>query len=200
MGVLLGQSSRSTIRSVEPTRKGTWLEPIKNKYRCATCGKWHEGPALAYGFEAPAVYYQIPAEQRQDRCELSSDTCAIDMKHFFIVGNLEIPIIGRRQKFVWSPWVSLSEKNFKRVGELWEQPGRETEPPYFGWLSSIIPGYPTSEPIATRVHTRMLGIRPRIELEPTEFQLSKDQVNGITWERALELDAMAMHASKPARK
>jgi hypothetical protein len=160
----------------------------------------HDGPALAYGFEAPLLYYQIPQVERNARCELLSDQCVIDEKFFFVVGNLEIPILGRKEKFVWSPWVSLSQKNFLRASELWEQTGRESEPPYFGWLSSDIPGYPTTEPIATRVHTRKVGVRPWIELEPTKFQLAQDQIHGVTWERALGLDAVVMHAIRSGSK
>ncbi len=36
-----------------------------------------------------------------------------------------------------------------------------------------------------------LGIRPSIELEPTDHPLAKEQRDGITWERVLQINAAA---------
>src|SRR5258708_6533261 len=131
-----------------------------SSYRCATCGQIHEGPALAYGFAAPVLYYQIPEPERKARSKLSSELCVIDAKHFFVVGNIELPIIGSEKHFVWSVWVSISEQDMRRTTELWKQPGRESEPPYFGWLSSSLPVYRQTLNLKARVHTRPVGIRP----------------------------------------
>src|SRR5207248_5640632 len=98
---------------------------------------------------------------------------------FFIVGNLEIPVIGHAEHFSWDVWVSLSKDNFKRAYQLWTTPGRESEPPYFGWLSTRLPGYPDTLHLKTHVHTREVGRRPRVELEPTDHPLAVEQRAGI---------------------
>src|SRR5688572_24863994 len=108
-------------------------------YICKTCGKQHEGPPLNYGAHAPALWYDIPENERGKRTLLSSDQCEIDNQYFFILGNVDIPIIGTNQIFSWSVWVSLSDKNYKRTSELWNVAGREKEPAYFGWLSTFLP-------------------------------------------------------------
>ncbi|HZS09300.1 MAG TPA: DUF2199 domain-containing protein [Blastocatellia bacterium] len=164
-------------------------------YTCRCCGKYHDGLPLSYGAEAPAYYFGIPEKERRNRCELSSDACIIDDQHYFIVGNLELLIIGSDEIFSWDVWVSLSEKNFKRACNLWNTEGRESEPPYFGWLSTSIPGYPETLSLKTNVHAREVGRRPFIELEPTDHPLAVEQREGITWERVQEIAEIVLHSA-----
>jgi hypothetical protein len=138
----------------------------------------------------------MPEAERRQRCLISSDQCIIDDEHFFIRGNLELPIIGSEELFVWGVWVSLSEANYNRASELLEQSGRESEPPYFGWLSTALPGYPDTVNLKTHVHTRPVGVRPSIELEPTDHLLAVEQRQGITWERIQELAVVVLHGGQ----
>ncbi len=80
-----------------------------------------------------------------------------------------------------------------RRGDFWEQPGRESEPPYFGWLSSVVPGYPKTLSLNTMVHTRPVGARPLIELEPTDHPLAVEQRDGISWDRIQQIAELARH-------
>ena len=89
--------------------------------------------------------------------------------------------------------------DFKRALQLWEQPGRESEPPSFGWLSTSLPGYPETLHLKTMVHTREVGRRPRVELEPTDHPLAVEQRQGITWERVQEIAERMLHGSGPGR-
>ncbi|MFO0865350.1 MAG: DUF2199 domain-containing protein [Gemmataceae bacterium] len=163
------------------------------RWKCASCGQWHDDLPLAFGPPAPAIWYTIPEAEREQRAMLSSDMCLIDEQHGFIVGNLELPIIGSDQRFSWDVWVSLSLPNFKRAFQLWEQQGRESEPPYFGWLSTHLPGYPETLHLKTMVHTREVGRRPRIVLEPTDHPLAIEQRQGITMSRVQEIAALVLH-------
>jgi len=165
-------------------------------YVCGTCGQRHAGLPLAYGPPAPVYWYSIPEAERERRCLLSSDQCIIDDAHFFLVGNLEIPILGSEERFSWDVWVSLSAANFARACELWEQPGRESEPPYFGWLNTTLPGYPHTVSLKTHVHTREVGVRPYVELEPTDHPLAVEQREGISWERVREIAELMLHGPK----
>ena len=162
-------------------------------YFCKTCGKQHEGPPLSYGSPAPAYWYGIPESELTKRAILSSDQCEIDNQFFFVGGNIEIPIIGTEQIFGWSVWVSLSDNSYKRVSELWNTAGREKEPPYFGWLSTSLPIYPDTINLKTMVHTRPVGERPYVELEPTNHPLAIEQRNGISWERVQEIAELVLH-------
>jgi len=162
-------------------------------YRCKSCGELHEGPPLSYGAAAPAAYYGVPEEEREKRCLLSSDQCVIDDENFFILGNIYLRIIDREKTFNWTVWVSLSEANFNRASELWEMPGREKEPPYFGWLSTALPCYPSTLSLKTNVQTQPIGERPVVELQESDHPLAKEQKEGIVWARVEEFASMILH-------
>ncbi|MBX6724249.1 MAG: DUF2199 domain-containing protein, partial [Dactylosporangium sp.] len=69
-----------------------------------------------------------------------------------------MPIKRTDHFFFWNVWVSLSRKNFFRALDVWERPGREAEPPYFGWLSNELPGCALSTlNLKTNLHTRPVG-------------------------------------------
>jgi len=162
-------------------------------YQCRTCGQYHDELPLHYGAAAPVAYYGVPDAERKTRPLLSLNQCIIDDKHFFIVGNIDIPIIDHDEMFSWDVWVSLSAQNFQRVCELWTTKGRESEPPYLGWLSTLLPGYPDTTHLKTQVHTREVKRRPFIELEPTDHPLAVEQRTGITWERVQEIAELVRH-------
>ncbi len=102
-------------------------------------------------------------------------------------------MIGCEERFSWDVWVSLSDRNFERTCELWEQNGRESEPPYFGWLSTALPGYPETVNLRTMVQTRELGRRPSVELEPSDHPLAVEQREGITIARVQEIAELVLH-------
>jgi Uncharacterized protein conserved in bacteria (DUF2199) len=47
--------------------------------------------------------------------------------------------------------------------------------------------------LKTHVHTREVGRRPFIELEPTDHPLAVEQRDGITWERVQEIAEQVLH-------
>jgi hypothetical protein len=158
---------------------------------CSVCGARHEDMPLCFIAPMPAMAAGVPDEERDRRVALSSDQCVVDGEHFFILGNLDIPILGRDDAFRWSLWSSLSKTNFERASELWETVGRETEPPYFGWLSTALPGYPDTLSLKLRVRTQPVGVRPLIDVLEQDHPLYPDQSEGISWKRACELSHAA---------
>jgi hypothetical protein len=101
----------------------------------------------------PTYYLMVPPAEREQRCWLTDDLCVIDGEHFFIYGSLEVPIHGHTAPFSWGVWVSLNERDYNRAEELMGVEGRESEPPYLGWLSSDIPLYPPCLELACEVRT-----------------------------------------------
>jgi hypothetical protein len=162
-------------------------------FECRTCGETHDGPPPAVGFPVPDPLLAVPEEDRARRALLSSDQCVIDDEHYFVLGCLEIPVQGGTDPFVWMVWTSLSRASFRRASDLWTTEGRESEPPYFGWLSSRIPGYPDTTNLKCLVHTRPVGERPFVELEPTDHPLAVDQRRGIPRDRLNALVERALH-------
>lgn len=162
------------------------------RFKCTSCSEWHEGmPTL--GARAPLYYYSIPKEEREERCALGSDDCVIDQEHFFVRGCLEIPVHGESELFSWGVWVSLSRVDFEQWIRVFDVPSRSHVGPFLGWLSAALPTYPSTENLKTRVHLRDNGIRPYIELEPTDHPLAIEQRNGISVARVAELYAKCVH-------
>ncbi|MCD0483550.1 DUF2199 domain-containing protein [Streptacidiphilus sp. ASG 303] len=154
---------------------------------------------MDYTAEAPAVW--DPAFADADDCLLSSDQCVIRAQHYFVKGLIEIPVIGSGEVFSWAVWVSLSRENFFRAADLWDTAGREAEKPYFGWLTTDLAAYsPTTLHLRTRVHTRPVGERPFVELEPTDHPLAVEQRTGITRNRVREIAEAVLHPSRDRKQ
>ncbi|MGG3452303.1 DUF2199 domain-containing protein [Domibacillus aminovorans] len=157
-------------------------------YLCNYCGKYHDELPMSYGSPVPEYYYDVPTDEQESRIEMNEDMYIIDDKYFFVRGCIEIPVVDGEEPFIWDVWVSLSEMNFDKTIDYWEVRGREQElEPMFGWLSTSIPCYPETIDLKTMVHTRSVGMRPYIELEPTEHLLAIEQREGITIERIKQI-------------
>jgi hypothetical protein len=153
---------------------------------------------MAWHFSSPDAWSALSPLDRENGGKLSSNQCEINNEHFFVLGLIEIPVIGRDERFVWGAWVSLSKSNYERACELWQDPGRVNESGYFGWLCNAIPGYPETLYLKAEVHSRDVGVRPFIELEPTKHPLALEQANGITFARVTEI-AEQMHHGRGER-
>ena len=173
---------RAIIDSVKPTT-----------FQCSCCGHTLDGPPLSWHLNAPDAWTGLSAlDRRFGGNTIDSDLCIIHQKDYFIHGLIEIPVLDGEGPFAWGVWVSLSKDNFNRSCDLWDDPARVNEPAYFGWLSNSLPGYPETLNLKTAVHNRAVGMRPYIELEPTEHPLALEQANGITTARVREI-AERMH-------
>ncbi|MGW9211080.1 DUF2199 domain-containing protein [Embleya sp. NPDC055664] len=145
-------------------------------------------------YSAAAPYVWDPSFADAPDCLLSSDQCVINGQHYLVKGLVEIPVIGSDEVFSWGVWASLSRESFVRMADLWDTPGREAETPYFGWLSTDLPLYsPSTVNLKTHVHSRPVGDRPFIELEPTDHPLAVEQRTGITPDRVREIAESILH-------
>lgn len=160
-------------------------------YSCGSCGEWHDELPLSYG--APFPEYWTDELAGDEASGLSEDQCVIKGEHFFVHGLIEIPVTDAGETFSWGVWVSLSQANYDRMSELWETEGRESEPPYFGWLSTQLPYSPETLNLKTLLHTRAVGERPVIELEPTDHPLAVEQRTGISLDRVKEVAGLMLH-------
>jgi hypothetical protein len=163
-------------------------------FKCASCGEVHDGMP-SFGARAPLSYYHVPQDERDSRCDLGTDDCVIDKEIFFIRGCIEIPVVGETEPFSWGVWVSLSEANFTEWGNSYTLERRAHIGPFFGWLNALLTPYPDTINLKTMVHLRDNGIRPYIELQPTDHPLAIEQSNGITVDRVAELYSLIMHST-----
>jgi hypothetical protein len=167
--------------------------PESDSFICTTCGERHEGLG-GLSFAAPFHYQQMSASEQSSSAFLNADLCSINSEDFFVRGCLEIPLHGRGEPFIWGVWVSLSKSNFDRYVGTFGQ-NDIAEGPYFGWFCNRLPGYPDTLHLKTNVYFRSGGVRPRIELEPTEHPLAIDQRRGMSAQALREIFEANVHAS-----
>ena len=161
-------------------------------FTCRCCGQRHDELPLSFHAEAPAYWSDDLAQDEPS--ELTPELCIITGEHHFIRGLVQLPIIGGDDVFDWGVWVSLSKDSFQRVLDSWETPGREMEPPFFGWFSTELSQYsPSTINLKTHVHTRAVGTHPLIELEPTDHPLAVEQRMGITMDRVRQIAEAILH-------
>jgi hypothetical protein len=154
----------------------------------------HKELPLSYAPAAPEAWRPRFGAEPSPRGSLGDETCVIDGVGQFIRGRVLLPLIdGPEPHFEWGAWASLSETNFQRSLRLWTTVGRESERPYFGWFSSVIPCYPATFNLKCMVHTGSVGERPTFELEPTDHPLSVEQREGITMVRVVEFACELLH-------
>jgi hypothetical protein len=153
-------------------------------YRCTTCGKVHDDlPDI--GSDRPDHWWGVPEEERDKRIKLTSDTCVIDDRDYFIRGVIEIPIHDYPRGFGFGVWVSQKKENFMKYLDNWDS---DAIGPFFGWLCTRIAYYgEDTRSLKSMAHFRAGGLRPRIELEATDHPLAIDQREGISLDKAWEI-------------
>jgi hypothetical protein len=148
---------------------------------CPVCHTPHSGLPMGYRLEFPADNnYPDGAVQFERGGELVR---AVDDR--FILANIELPVKGRpRDQFVWTCWISLSHESYARMQRLWNKRDRAKQEWAFGYVSIWLPTYePSTFALKSRVHTRAVGLRPWVELEPTDHPLAVEQREGISDQR-----------------
>ncbi len=165
------------------------LNPFKkNKkviYKCSCCGLHYDVIPLCFGSDYPDYYYSIPPEERDKRTEMAESLCVVDAQHFFHRCRLIIPINDYHEDFIWNVWVSISEDNFRKRNDLWDNSDRINEEPYFGWLQTIIPTYGDTINIKTIAFEQEVGFIPELQIIEENHPLQIDQEKGITLKKAM---------------
>ena len=167
---------------------------VEFEFKCVGCGQIHRGMPT-FGADHPLSYYAVPENERDKRCAVGSDDCIIDGECFFVRGCLEIPVHGADEPFEWGVWVSLSETSYRQWRACFGESKRSHVGPFFGWLNAWLKPYPDTVNLKTVAHLRDNGIRPRIELDPTEHPLAVEQRDCVSHERLAEIYAIMMHGA-----
>lgn len=163
---------------------------IKDKkpiYKCSCCGQEYDEIPLCFGPDYPDYYFSIPPDEREKRVELIESLCVVDEDHFFHRCRLNIPIIDHNEDFIWNVWTSISKENFIKRNDLWTNPDRINEPPYFGWLQTIIPTYGETLNIKTLAFEQTAGLIPKLEIIEENHMLYVHQKHGMTLQKAFSI-------------
>jgi hypothetical protein len=164
------------------------------RWYCATCGAEHDDLPFDWHYDAPA-YWDGPRAEGDD---LTSDLCVWTdddgARAYFIRGLLPIPVADADQVFNYGVWSTLSAASFERVLDLWDDPRRTEEPPYFGYLSNAIADFPDTLGLHVDVITAELEVRPRLVLHDADHPLVRAQRDGVTTDFVREVARSHLHS------
>ena len=134
---------------------------------------------------------------RSEEDVLTSDLCRwtddAGEPAYFIRGVLTIPVLDDEDDFRYGAWSSLSQRSYERVIELWDDSARTEDPPYFGWFSNTLPGYPDTVNLPLDVVTQPDDLRPELVLHEGDHPLIREQREGITIARVREIAELNFH-------
>jgi hypothetical protein len=151
-------------------------------FTCDTCGKVHDLAEISFGTHAPDPWGGLTDAERAIS-ELGDETCITrhenGEQNYFIRARIILPIRGTARTFEWGVWCSLSERSFNELTAHWYDPARTKLGPHFGWLCTRLSPYPNTVLLKTLVHQQPVGVRPTVELEPTDHPLAVQQRDGI---------------------
>ncbi|OYV04887.1 MAG: hypothetical protein CFE26_14495 [Verrucomicrobiales bacterium VVV1] len=164
-------------------------------WKCHACQIEHDDLPDCFGIEAPWPAL-VPEAEFETRVILGRDQCIVDDEHFFVRGHIQIPILGRENPLQFSVWSSLSEESFCHMCDRYEASDRDSDPPYFGWLSSFISVYPNTIHLKLSGQSRPLGFTPLFIVQPTDHLLATEQQKGITEARWHEIAHHFLHKGK----
>ncbi len=142
---------------------------------------------LCFGSDYPDYYYSVPADEREERIEMKESLCVVDERHFFHRGRLTIPINDYKEDLIFNVWTSISEDNFGLRMDLWEDPTRINQEPYFGWLQTHVPTYGDTLNLKTIAMENEVGLIPTIKMIEENHQLTIDQDRGISYNDAIRI-------------
>jgi hypothetical protein len=179
-----------------------WKKFQHRSWACASCGETHVGlfdlgcakPDFWQSSEQPLANSAIVGSKH---C-LTEDFCILDNEHYFVRCLLRLPLVGSPgEYFGLGVWSTLAPKNFDKYASTFDRGEQEDLGPWFGWLSNRLKGYPDTLSLKCQVHPQPGRQRPLLELKPTEHPLARESLQGITYERLLEIYAANGHAAGP---
>jgi hypothetical protein len=169
-------------------------------HRCAQCGSEHDLAELEPTFKYPDAYLDVPEAERAHRTLVGPSDCRIrdaedTERRYFLRTLLPVPVRGEDQPCCWGIWVEVSEADFQRAWDLWDDPAQGSEPAFAARLANSIPLYPPTLGLPGRVQLVDEKTRPTFTLA-TELThpLAEEQRSGVYPERVFEWLSRQLHA------
>ncbi len=176
-----------------------WRRLTERPWKCSKCQVEHSGIFDLACF-APAAWrhdeaYEPNSALRMDGDFLSEDFCVIDGQNFLVRGVLQLPLLkSGGLTFGYGVWSTLSRSNFEKYLADFDS-GHVGKESWFGWFLNALKGYePSTYALKCNVEPQPNRMRPLIFLEPTDHPLAREQADGISYERLMEIYALHGHA------
>jgi hypothetical protein len=158
------------------------------------CGGGHSLPE-ALSAALPECCAEVAPHERERRVVLGDEMCKLDEARLFVRGNIELPLAEANHAFVWTVWVELERKPFKRALALWMRDARTREPPYPGRLATNVPLYePPTLGLPVEVISMPVGVRFSVRVI-ADHPLAIEQREGASRERLRALAETLAHGA-----
>jgi len=180
-----------------------WRRLQDREITCASCGKLHQGlfdlVAVRPDHWPAGLEHSSNSAAQSSKNFLSEDFCVLNGEYFFVRCVLFVPIIGGDgQHLGYGSWSTLSQQNFESYMDTFDDGEQDKLGPWFGWFSNRLHGYPDTLNLKCQVQPQSKRQRPIITLEPTDHPLAREQRDGITLDRLLEIYAVNGHDMRAA--
>jgi hypothetical protein len=152
---------------------------------CSVCGETHDGLA-AWVLQYPDPWLALTDVEREAG-KVDSDLCRTPKGEYFVRAVLELPLIGGPEPtFEFGIWGSLSEANFYRYVESYDDPDQSKLGTMFSYLSNRMRGFPGAYALPGDLIPQDDG-RPLFVLKPTDHPLAIAQTEGVAFSKVLEI-------------
>ena len=179
-----------------------WRRLLEGVIECSNCGGKHHGLFdVAYG--KPDAW--PGSEEKRPNAEvlsvshvLTEDFCILDGRYFFIRAALLLPIRGAEGAALGlGVWCGLLEEKFQAYVESFDEGLQARFGSWAGRLSNRLRGYPDTLNLRVRVHPLDGRRRPQLTLVDDDHPLTREQRDGVTCERLLDIYAAHGHDLRP---
>jgi hypothetical protein len=156
------------------------------RFKCASCGEWHTG-IPGWGWNYTSEYSEVPQEERETRCFLTTDLCVVDHRRYFVCGCIEAPVRGFEEILSLRVWLEVTKVDFFRFQSLIGVKQRAKHGPFTGRLSVSIPTFEETDQLPVDIVIRNDGIRPYVRVLSETHQLAFEQNTAVPVERVQAL-------------
>jgi hypothetical protein len=152
---------------------------------CSVCGETHEGlPARVFHY--PDLWLSLSDAEREAG-KVDSDLCMTSQREFFVRAVMRLPLIdGPEPTFEFGIWGSLSEANFLRYVETYNDLDQSKLGPMFSYLSNEIGAFPDSYALPGDLIPQDVG-RPLFVLKSADHPLAIAQTEGVAFSKVHEI-------------
>jgi hypothetical protein len=132
----------------------------------------------------------LAQDERDRTVQENNDLSIIEGKRFFIRGVLPIKVESREHVYNIGLWVELTQADFERIYELWEDPVQNKESPFDARIANSIPTLPDTIDLSVVLQLTGPTSRPKIFVSPSLHRLYIEQAEGISEHRAHEYSSL----------
>ncbi|TYC53227.1 DUF2199 domain-containing protein [Marinobacter sp. BW6] len=154
--------------------------------RCSCCGELVAANNIELVLRRPDEIAGMDEQEVVQRCKFNDDIYILDDNRFFLRCTIPLPVRGGTERYSIGAWAELTQDQFQKVWDLWEEEDLTTEPPMEAKLANTIPL--TDHSLNCSVQIRLIGAstRPEIFIADTHCSLYEEQNSGIPAHRASE--------------